>query len=174
MIIRPVKVWAFKNEKQSFLGCREAAKLLLFPFKRLISPPKTHTTLSFPATGSHAAVGRGRSCESIGRKRLFCPTANDRTRAVISCSISKNSTFSFRREQELFIGTLLLFLRSEMTPQPLFKGGVSRYSVIFCASFARAKNGGCSRKCRGHQIRKAWPSARGMAAWPPALRWLLT
>ena len=40
------------------------------------------------------------------------------------------------------------------------KGGVSRYSVIFCAFFARAKNGGCSRKCRGHQIRKAWPSAR--------------
>ena len=50
------------------------------------------------------------------------------------------------------------------------KGGVSRYSVIFCASFARAKNGGCSRKCRGHQIRKAWPSApRGLAAWPPSL-----
>ena len=39
------------------------------------------------------------------------------------------------------------------------KGAVSRYSVIFCAFFARPKNGGCSRKCRGHHL-KAWPSAR--------------
>ena len=48
-----------------------------------------------------------------------------------------------------------------------FKGAVSRYSVIFCAFFARAKNGGCSRKCRGHHWKLGRP--RGLAAWPPTL-----
>ena len=48
-----------------------------------------------------------------------------------------------------------------------FKGAVSRYSVIFCAFFARPKNGGCSRKCRGHHL-KAWPSA-WPGSRPPAL-----
>ena len=53
------------------------------------------------------------------------------------------------------------------------KGAVSRYSVIFCAFFARAKNGGCSRKCRGHQT-WSWKLGR-RAAWQPGhLRWLLT
>ena len=48
-----------------------------------------------------------------------------------------------------------------------FKGAMSRYSVIFCAFFARAKNGGCSRKCCGHQI-WSWKLGRprGLAAWP--------
>ena len=50
----------------------------------------------------------------------------------------------------------------------VLKGAVSRYSVIFCAFFARAKNGGCSRKCRGHQTWKL-DRPRGLAAWPPAL-----
>ena len=45
----------------------------------------------------------------------------------------------------------------------VFKGAVSRYSVIFCAFFARAKNGGCSRKCREHQIWKLG-RPRGLAA----------
>ena len=31
------------------------------------------------------------------------------------------------------------------------KGAVSRYSVIFC-TFARAKNGCCSRRCHGYQL----------------------
>ena len=44
---------------------------------------------------------------------------------------------------------------------------MSRYSVIFCAFFARAKNGGCSRKCRGHQTWKLG-RPRGLAAWPPS------
>ena len=43
---------------------------------------------------------------------------------------------------------------------------MSRYSVIFCAFFARAKNGGCSRKCRGHQTWKLG-RPRGLAVWPP-------
>ena len=47
----------------------------------------------------------------------------------------------------------------------IIKGAVSRYSVIFCAFFARAKNGGCSRKCRGHRIWKLG-RPRGLAAWP--------
>ena len=33
-----------------------------------------------------------------------------------------------------------------------FKVAVSRYSVIFCAFFARVKNGYCSRKCCGDQL----------------------
>ena len=54
-----------------------------------------------------------------------------------------------------------------------FKGAVSRYSVIFCAFFAQAKNGGCSRKCRGHQTSKLG-RPRGLPAWPRHPRWLLT
>ena len=50
-----------------------------------------------------------------------------------------------------------------------FKGAVSRHSVIFALFFARAKNGGYSRKCRGHR------SLACRAAWQPChLRWLLT
>ena len=63
-----------------------------------------------------------------------------------------------------------------------FKGAVSRYSVIFCAFFARANNGDCSRKCRGHRTMTARSAARttsppklsranivfrGLALWPP-------
>ena len=44
--------------------------------------------------------------------------------------------------------------------QQPFKGAVSRYSVIFCAFFARAKIGDCSRKCRGHQTMTARSAAR--------------
>ena len=40
--------------------------------------------------------------------------------------------------------------------------------MIFCAFFVRAKNGGCSRKCLGHQIWKLG-RPRGLAAWPPKL-----
>ena len=50
----------------------------------------------------------------------------------------------------------------------ILKGAVSRYSVIFCAFFTRAKNGGCSRKCRGHQTWKLG-RPRGLPAWPPTL-----
>ena len=47
---------------------------------------------------------------------------------------------------------------------------MSRYSVIFCAFFAWAKNGGCSRKCHGHRSE----SLAVRAAWQPGdLRWLL-
>ena len=57
---------------------------------------------------------------------------------------------------------LELWVAQEKGGLLLFKGAVSRYSVIFCAFFARAKNGGCSRKCHGHRSEnmKAWPSAR--------------
>ena len=56
------------------------------------------------------------------------------------------------------------------------KGGVSRYSVIFCAFFARAKNGDWSRRCRGLQT---WRWHCDMTAWSAArtachLRWLAT
>ena len=44
---------------------------------------------------------------------------------------------------------------------------MSRYSVIFCAFFARVKNGNCSRKCRGHQIMTARSAARTTS--PPKL-----
>ena len=37
---------------------------------------------------------------------------------------------------------------------------MSRYSVIFCAFFARAKNGDCSPKCRGHHTMTAQSAAR--------------
>ena len=65
------------------------------------------------------------------------------------------------------------------------KGAVSRYSVIFCAFFVQAKNGDCSRKCRGYQtVSRAnsftapaeskkcrFPRAivffRGLTLWPP-------
>ena len=40
------------------------------------------------------------------------------------------------------------------------KGAVSQYSVIFCAFFARGKNGDCSRKCRGHQTMTARSAMR--------------
>ena len=48
-------------------------------------------------------------------------------------------------------GTLYSMMITDVINSLRFKGAVSRYSVIFCAFFARAKNGGCSRKCRGHQ-----------------------
>ena len=47
------------------------------------------------------------------------------------------------------------------------KGAVSRYSVIFCAFFAPANNGDCSRKCRGHRTMTAWSAARTTS--PPKL-----
>ena len=45
---------------------------------------------------------------------------------------------------------------------------MSRYSVIFCAFFARAKIGDCSRKCRGHQTMTARWAARTTES-PPQL-----
>ena len=56
-----------------------------------------------------------------------------------------------------------------------FKGAVSRYSVIFCTLFARAKYGHCSRKCHGYQLgqpreqlhRPSWVEQLSFsAAWP--------
>ena len=52
---------------------------------------------------------------------------------------------------------------------PGLKGAVSRYSVIFCAFFAWAKNGDCPRNCRGHQTLTAQSAAR--TASLPKLSW---
>ena len=90
---------------------------------------------------------------------------------VLLYSRKFSSGISFRRFRQRNFLTNLIQSFSFCTYS--VKGAVSRYSVIFCAFFARAKNGGCSRKCRAHQTWKLG-RPRGLAAWPGHQRWLLT
>ena len=57
-------------------------------------------------------------------------------------------------------GVIFHFSNSFQSKKLIIKGAVSRYSVIFCSFFARAKNGDCSHKCRGHQTITARSATR--------------
>ena len=67
-------------------------------------------------------------------------------------SIQSCHTFGRFRKFNRARGNHLLGLQPFPPEVMIFKGAVSRYSVIFALFLREQKNGYCSRKCRGYQL----------------------